>query len=84
MNVLKKEKGAISTLLLFTVIMFITILMGVYFSITTKQKSQIKSDMRIKDIYGQDIEIVDQIYNEIVDQYLNEFINEVTNEIISE
>lgn len=84
MNILKKEKGAISTLVLFTIIMFITILMGVYFSITTKQKSQIKSDIRIKDIYGQDIESVDQIYNEIVDQYLNELVNEVTNEIISE
>ena len=80
MNILKKEKGAISTLVLFTVIMFITILMGVYFSITTKQKSQIKSDMRIKEIYGQDVERVDEVYNEIVGQY----INEETNETISE
>ena len=84
MNIFKKEKGAISTLVLFTVIMFVTILMGVYFSITTKQKSQIKSDMRIKDIYGQDVERVDELYNEIVDQYVNKVENEVTNEIISE
>jgi hypothetical protein len=68
----KQEKGAISTLVIFTVFMFVVILMGVYLSITNMQKSQLKSDMRIQDIYGEDVERVDQLYNEIVDKYLNE------------
>lgn len=74
----KYEKGAISTLVLFTVLMFVVILMGVYFGITTMQKAQLKSDMRIRDVYGQDVEKVDEIYNEIVNEYLNETMNELT------
>ena len=61
-NIIKKEKGAISTLVLFTVLMFAIILMGVYFSITTMQKSQLKSDIRITDIYGEDVENVEDMY----------------------
>lgn len=63
---LKGEKGAVSSLVLFTVLMFIVILMGVYLTITAKQKAQIKSDMRIEQVYGQDIENVDYIYNKLV------------------
>lgn len=74
----KYEKGAISTLVLFTILMFIVILMGVYLGITTMQKAQLKSDMRIQDIYGQEVERVDEIYNEIVNEYLNEIMNELT------
>lgn len=63
---LKSEKGAVSSLVLFTVLMFIVILMGVYLTITAKQKAQIKSDMRIEQVYGQDIDNVDYIYNKLV------------------
>lgn len=70
---IKEEKGSISTLVLFTILMFITILIGVYFSIITLQKSQLKSSMRIKDIYSADIEKVDEIY-------INGTTNEITNE----
>lgn len=64
-DMIKKEKGAISTLALFTVLMFIIILIGIFLSITTRQKSQLKSDMRIKDIYGKDVERVNELYNEL-------------------
>jgi len=59
------EKGAISTLVLFTVLIFVIILMGAYMIVTTNQKSQLKSDMRIKDIYQEDVKKVDEIYNEL-------------------
>ena len=36
----KKERGAISTLVLFTVFMFIVILLRVFYAINAKQKSQ--------------------------------------------
>lgn len=65
---IKKEKGAITTLVLFTVLMFVVILTGVYFSVSTMQKSQLKSDMRIRDIYGKDVERIDQLYNEIANE----------------
>ena len=77
--VIKEEKGAISTLVLFTILMFIVILMGTYLAITTMQKAQLKSDMRIQDIYGKDIERVDKLYNEIVNEFLNEEVNEIVN-----
>lgn len=67
-NFIKKEKGAITTLVLFTVLMFVVILTGVYFSVSTMQKSQLKSDMRIRDIYGKDVERIDQLYNEIANE----------------
>ena len=60
-----EERGAISTLVLFTVLIFVIILMGAYMIVTTNQKSQLKSDMRIKDIYAEDVERVDEIYNEL-------------------
>lgn len=79
---IKEEKASISTLVLFTILMFIVILMGTYLAISTMQKSQLKSDMRIQDVYGEDIERIDQLYNEIVNGYLNEEVNEIVNEQI--
>ena len=69
---IKKEKGAISTLVLFTILMFIVILIGVYLTITTLEKAQLKSDKRVQDIYSEDVERVDELYYGIVNEYLNE------------
>lgn len=80
---IKEEKAAISTLVLFTILMFIIILMGTYLAISTMQKSQLKSDMRIQDIYGEDIERIDQLYNEMVNEFLIEEVNEIVNEQIT-
>jgi len=66
---IKEEKGSITTLVLFTVLMFVVILTGVYFSVTTMQKAQLKSDMRVRDIYGKDVARVDRVYNEIEKNY---------------
>lgn len=75
-KLIKKEKGAASTLVVFTVIIFVAILMGAYLTVTALQKAQIKSDMRIQDIYSKDIERVDFLYNEIVNEYLSQTENE--------
>ena len=79
-NIIKEEKGAISTLVLFTILIFIAILMGTYMLVAINQKSQLKSDMRIQDIYGEDVERVNELYNEIVNEFLNEEVNEIVNE----
>ena len=63
-NIKNKERGAISTLVLFTILMFIVILMGTYLAITTMQKSQLKSDLRIQEIYKSDVDRVDEVYLE--------------------
>ena len=62
---IKEEKGAISALALFTVLMFSVILLGVYFGITTMQKAQLKSDIRIQEIYGHEVEQRDEIYEQL-------------------
>lgn len=66
-NILKQEKGAVATLVLFTILMFVVILTGAYFTISTMQSSQLKSDMRIRDIYGKDVERIDEVYQEYSD-----------------
>lgn len=78
----KEEKGSIATIVLFTIFMFIVILMGTYLTITNMQKAQLKSDMRIQDIYGKEIDKVDQLYNEMVNEILIEEVNEIVNEQI--
>ncbi len=71
-KLVKQEKGAISTLVLFTVLVFLAILMGSYLITTTLLKSQLKSNMRIAQIYGEDVDNVDEIYNEKINASWNE------------
>ena len=59
---LKRERGSASILALFTVLVFAVILTGIYMIVTTRQKSQLKSDMRIQEIYSDDVNNVDMIY----------------------
>ena len=76
-NVIRDENGAASTLVLFTVLMFLLILSGTYMVITTRQEAQIKSDMRIQDLYKEDD---NKIYNSVISDriYSNEvYVNEV-------
>lgn len=65
-NRLKEERAAASALVLFTVLMFVLILMGTYIGITTVQKAQLKSDLRIQAIYKEEVNQADTIYNELV------------------
>lgn len=64
----KEEKGAISTLVLFTVLMFVTILMSVFITIGVRQKSGLKSALRVAEVYGEDVEKVDEVYDELVNK----------------
>lgn len=64
---IKEEKGAISALTLFTVLMFSVILLGAYFTINTMQRAQLKSDKRIQDLYYEDVKRVNYLYNELVE-----------------
>ena len=58
---LKKQNGAVSTIVLFTVLMFIIILSSIYMIISSAQKSQLKSDLRIQDVYEKEINDVREL-----------------------
>ena len=40
--------------------------MGVYLTVTARQKAQIKSDMRIEQVYRKDVNNIDNVYDEII------------------
>ena len=61
-NKVKNQRGAVSTLVLFTVLMFIIILSSVYIVTSSSQKSQLKSDLRIQDVYEKEINDVSELY----------------------
>lgn len=66
---INEEKAAVSVLIIVTVLTFVVILLGAYLTVTTLKKSQINSDMRIQEIYGEDVERVNEIYEELIANY---------------
>lgn len=61
-----EQNGAVSLLVFITVLSFVTILTGAFLTVTTLRKLQLESDIRLQEIYGEDVKIVDEIYNELV------------------
>ena len=62
---INNERGAVSVLVAITILAFITILLGGIMIITVTRQTQLQSDIRIQEIYGRDVERVDEVYNEI-------------------
>lgn len=62
----KSENAAVSVLVLITILTFVTILTGAMMTATTLTKSQLESDIRLQEIYGKDVDRVDEIYQELV------------------
>ena len=67
-NIKKSEKGAVTTLVLVTVLVFAAILSGIYITVAALQKSQLKSDLRIQEIYQADVDNIDEIYDELINK----------------
>lgn len=63
--ILKNEKGAVSLLVFITILTFAVILLGAYLTVTTMRKSQLQSNIRLQQIYGEDVKRVNQIYDEL-------------------
>lgn len=79
----KEERAAVSSLVLFTVIILATILIGTFVVVMTKAKSQIASDMKIQEIYGEEVERADEIYNEVVTKNkLNMWVYDHENQLV--
>lgn len=64
----KQEKGAISALVLFTVLMFVTILMSVFIIVGVRQKSGLKGGQRVAEVYEEDVDRVAEVYNEVTNK----------------
>ena len=75
---LKSQQGAVSVLVIITVLTFSTILLGAYLSITTLRKSQVRSDIRIQEIYGKTLNEVDDIYEGLYINNIGELPNGYT------
>lgn len=60
-----EEKGAIATFVVVTVFFFVVILMGSYMATMNLKKSQLQSDIRIQQVYGEDVEKVNTVYDQV-------------------
>ena len=65
-NSLKKENGAVSILVLITMLTFLMVLLGSYFITTNLAKSQLQSNLKIQEIYGKDVNNIDNIYQSLL------------------
>ena len=65
-QLVKNQRGAIAALVVVTILMFIIILMGTYTAITNLRKSQLESDIRIQQLYGGDVERIEEVYNTVI------------------
>lgn len=60
-NNLRSDKGAITTVVLVTVLFFLTILSTAYMITATLRKSQLKCEIATKEVYERDFDHVDEI-----------------------
>ena len=65
MKNLKSENGSITSLVIVTVLFFVTILSTSYMVVNALRKSQLKSQINAKDVYERDLKRVDEIVAEL-------------------
>ena len=62
---IKDNKGAVSVLVFISVLTFLTVILGVFLTVTTLRQGQLKSDKRLQEIYGKDIDNIDELYGQL-------------------
>lgn len=67
-RIIKKEKGAITAIVLVTVLFFVTILSTAYALISAQRRAQMQSQITVKDVYEKDLNSVQEIYNTLAIQ----------------
>ena len=72
MKKFKKENGAISVIVLTSILLFIIILSGAYMLNASARKAQIKNQIQLKKEYGKGISEENQIFDDIVENYINQ------------
>ena len=61
---LKSEKGSVTVFVIITFIFCMTILVNLYWTSTNYQVTVLQAQRQIQKIYGQDVDNVDEIYNQ--------------------
>ena len=59
------EKGSISVFVIVAFIFCMTILINMYWSNTNNQVTVLQAQQRVQDIYGEDVNNIDEIHNEL-------------------
>lgn len=77
-KLINQETGAVSVLVFVTVLTFVAVLLGAYLTVTTLQKVQLESNIRIQQIYAKDVEQVDQIYQSLMSKDIHGPICDIT------
>ena len=62
----KNEKGSISLYVLVAMLFFLIFAITTYVRISNERVIQLKATSRIKEIYEQDVNIPEEIYNKII------------------
>jgi hypothetical protein len=63
---MKSQKGAVSVLVFVTILTFVAVLTGAFATVISLQEAQLESNIRIREIYGNDVERVDEVYEELI------------------
>lgn len=61
----KAEKGSISVFVIIAFIFCMTIVINIYWSTTNNQVTVLQAEQRIKEIYGKDINRMDELHAEL-------------------
>ena len=62
---LKSEKGSITVFVIVAFIFCMAILINLYWTSTNSQVTVLQAEQRLKEIYGEDVNNIDQIYEDI-------------------
>ncbi|MGN1326934.1 MAG: hypothetical protein ACI4VQ_02455 [Clostridia bacterium] len=65
-RILKNDRGSITTIVLVTVLFILAILSTAYAVTATLRKSQLKSEITTKEVYGSDLNNINEIYNSLI------------------
>ena len=65
MNI-KNERGSLTLFVAISMLFFMTFLLTLFISTTNQQKTQLEVTARIKEIYEQDVDNVDDVYNSFI------------------
>ena len=67
-RIIKKENGAITAIVLVTVLFFVTILSTAYALISAQRRAQMQSEITVKDVYEKALNSAQEIYNTLAIQ----------------
>ncbi len=68
MKNIKNEKGSVAVIVLVTMVFFAIIMTSAYIAVSNARVSQLKETQRIKEIYEEDVNNVDNIYEAVIEK----------------